>query len=248
VKIQPLRVLDRLSKSSGFRVGWLDSTGDYGYVRQSILDSLFEQLIVKSAGKRREAIYAYAAVSVVSGPMATKGLVEMSLLDEIASDRERGWTLVETKEAALEWERSLAQVGPLRVRELAAEKGPDLLRRTEGARRASERYVDLLAGSSDLDEIQERLGKLASTEQRGEATRLMRWPGVMRMVGAEGLYETVSLALVLFRSQVEEEPGVIEPADPVANQELMWRLQILADRLMIVCGIDAQTLSVTAPS
>jgi hypothetical protein len=238
MKIKALRLLSRFRSDQGFQIAWLDRANEFAYVRASCVEGVFEQLIVKGAGKHREAIYADAAVSIVRGQVATKGLVELALLDELATDSERGYAIVRTDAQAIEWEKRFAELAPSRVVALAVEKGPQLLLQTLEARNAAAKYASLLSGERDLDELHAKLFAQATSDQRKEALRLTEWPGVLRIRGAENLYRTATLAIAIFSEDVEGRVDAFVGADPLENRELMWRIQILVDRLMIGMGID----------
>jgi hypothetical protein len=220
--------LARLLADADFRLGWRDQADECGFVRRSGSLELYEQLIVKSVGKYGEAVFANAAVSIVSGPMATKGMVEMHLLEELATDQERGWAVIESEKQITKWEQQLAEVGPRRARELALRKGYELLNRTESARRVVGSILVALPPPTDLDALYRWLQERTPEAERAEAARLAQWAGVMRLRGGEIVYHVAALALETL-VHLESDLG----RDPIENPELMWQIQLLVDRLVL---------------
>jgi len=72
-------------------------------VRPSILDGLFEQIVIDAAGRSGEAIGCDVAISVVGSQLGTTGLCELETLAELATDAERGVAIIKTAEQAQEW-------------------------------------------------------------------------------------------------------------------------------------------------
>ena len=73
---------------------------------------------------------------------------------------------------------------------------------------------------------------LATGEQRDEAARISRHPGVIQLAGTEECYLLASLALVVFGDNVEGAANAFKGHDPLENREMMFRIQLIADRLL----------------
>jgi hypothetical protein len=193
------------------------------------MDGLFESVLMGSAGQRGEAVFADVAVSVVSS-WATKGLIEIEQVREINSEPDDGWSIIETVTAAKMWEERLANIAPARCERLASNVGAALLERTKNARRAVEAYLSHLPPAAPRQEAVKVLRSYCSEDQRTAVDRLRNWPGVLQVEGEEPSYEIAALLIVFFADAVEGGvPGGL--ADPLQNVELMWRLQLLRDRL-----------------
>lgn len=228
MKVAASRVLSLLGSNEGFTLAGRDPD-EFSLVRPSILDGLFEQIVVDGAGKSGEAVGCDVAISVVRSQLGTKGMCELELLDELATDPERGWAIVQTTEQAHEWERRVAEIAPAAARALARRQGPALLARTARARAAVDAHLTKLPDAADLDALKTWLLGHLETDGVALGHRLADGPGVLQKAGAELLYEVACLAITLFevRSQGLAEARL----DPLEDRELMWRIQLLVDRL-----------------
>jgi hypothetical protein len=221
-------ILRELLQAHGFEAMWR-SGSDLGFMRPSTEPGLFEHVVIGSAGREGEAIYANVAVSIVQHRLGTKGMCELRLVDEVAGDAERGWTAMRSLEESREWARQLAGVAPHAATALAAIKGPALLARTAAARTVVESHLKQLPDIADLDAL--KVWLLGRLEADGEALarRLAAGPGVLQKAGAELVYEAACLAIVLF--EVKNHGVAQAKLDPLGDRELMWRIQLLVDRL-----------------
>lgn len=240
MKVNPRRIAAKLA-AWGFEPFFFSKISkEFEYVRATSIKDLFEQIWVIAQGKKGEAVYANLAVSVVKG-RATKGLVEIDLLMEMAGVPDRGWTIISSIDEAKLWEKQLAEVAPSRASKLAEEKGPELLERTASARNSVDRYFHFLEEhAGDLDELEEWMMRKASSSTMKRSEQLAEWPGVLQVSGWDQVYRIATLAIVSFAHEVEAQADELVSADPLENPELMWRIQILADRLK---RIDFGTLS-----
>ncbi len=196
------------------------------FVRPDPNPSLYQQIDVSFAGRRGEAVVAHIAASVARW-IRVKGLSVSRLLGEIAIDQERGWSIIGTRAEADEWERSLADLGPIAVTEFVSEVGAALIERTEAARQvARDRLARLDPGRCVSDQIAE-LERSMPSVLVAEARRLAAWPGVMQVAEAEGIYALACLS-VLHGNDRQSPPG----QDPLSNDELMWRIQLVADGIL----------------
>jgi hypothetical protein len=160
--------------------------------------------------------------------------MEVRLLDEMAEDKVRGWTILDSRAKAEAWERQLARVAPARTSEFAAEIGINVLARTNVARIAVERYLELLAVGPRT--VAERLSDLRQEVDEviiADAERLATWPGVLQLAGAEDHYLLATLCIIRFERQVEASSATFLGDDPLVNEHLMWRMQLLADALLV---------------
>jgi len=217
-----------LGSDEGFTLAWQDAD-EFSLVRPSILDGLFEHIVIDGAGKSGEAVGCDVAISLVRSHLGTKGMCELELLAELATDPERGWAIVQTTEQAQEWERRVAEIAPAAARALAQRQGPALLARTAAARTTVEAHLKQLPGVAELDALKAWLLGRLEADAVALARRLAAGPGVLQKAGAELVYELACLAIVLFEVRSK---GVAEAKlDPLGDRELMWRIQLLVDRL-----------------
>src|SRR5688572_27029362 len=108
MQVKSDRVLTLL-ESEGF---WLSlenlSTFDVAFTRESRIPTLFESVHIKGQGKRGEAVYASAAISVLRGRLRTKILNESESLLDIGKgmptyNTDRKWTVIENSDDAIVW-------------------------------------------------------------------------------------------------------------------------------------------------
>jgi hypothetical protein len=230
------------------------SLADFGYSHRTcaVLDGiafvratdapLHQWIWMTWSGHRDEAIVALACVAL-GKCVTTKGLIEDRLIHEIAQNKERCWTIIETDKAAREWEEQLIQVVPPIVDALATERGPELLRRTETTRAAVTGYLDKLRSVTCSENRLHSLKQLASADVLLAAERLAEWPGVLHLLGAEDDYLLSCLTIVLFSSEVEADGRDFRGADPLRERLLMWRIQLIADELLYEKRIISDGLS-----
>jgi hypothetical protein len=215
-----------LLQAQGFDTSWR-SGNDLGFVR--MVDGLYEHVVIGSAGREGDAVYANVAISIVQHRLGTKGMCELRLVEEVAGDAERGWTVIRTVDGSREWAQRVAEVAPRAATALAAEKGPALLARTAAARAAVEGYLKKLPDVADLEALKSWLLGRLEGDRVALARRLADGPGVLVKAGAELLYVVACLAIVLFEIGNSSLSQV--SFDPLEDRELMWRIQLLVDRL-----------------
>jgi hypothetical protein len=113
------------------------------------------------------------------------------------------------------------------VTKFVSEVGAALLKRTEAARQfARDRLGRLVPGPGVSEQIAE-LERSMPSVLAAEARRLAAWPGVMQVAEAEGIYVLACLC-VLHGNEHQSLPG----QDPLSNDELMWRIQLVADGIL----------------
>lgn len=221
-------ILRELLQAGGFDGTWR-SGSDIGFVRPSTVAGLFEHVVIGSAGREGEAVYANVAVSIVQHRLGTKGMCELRLVEEVAGDAERGWTVMRSLEESRDWARRLAGMAPRIASALAAERGQALLARTAVARAAVEAHLKRLPDAADLDALKAWLLGRLDADGVALARRLAAGPGVLQKAGAEFVHEVACLALVLFEAKGQRVAEA--KLDPLGDRDLMWRIQLLVDRL-----------------
>jgi hypothetical protein len=161
-----------------------------------------------------------------------KGFMESRLLRELAEDQERGWTIIKTTSQATKWESKLVQSAPEAAARFEAEQGTALLERSKPLRECVNRYLQKLvivdSSANGLLEIR----KQADDITLGEADRLMASVAIQQIPKCEELYELACLCVLRYSLEVEG-PGVSYfGQDPLENVALMWRIQLLVDKLL----------------
>ena len=205
-----------------------------------------EWVVVGFAGKNSESVSVNRGVGVTR--IIAIGL-EHELLMEAADVKElvdedgfwlpdRGRAIIETVERAKEWEAQLAQIAPKRTAEMAADVGPGVLSRTASARAAVEKYLSLLSNTEVIDTQLRHLQQQTARSVVADAERLVEWPGVLQVAGAEAQYSLAALHILHFQRQVEGAVESFIGSDPLENDQLMWRVQLLADALLADSGAE----------
>ncbi len=240
MSISVARILS-LIEQDGFVLVHKNANGQSSFRRPDSQPKLSQWIIVDCAGRQHEAVVGSIATSVTKR-ISIKGLMEMRLLDEIAEVEERGWTIVDSTEKAKEWEVQLARVAPLRAAEMAAEIGPEILDRTESARIAVGKYLGCLIDTADAGTQLQFLREQAEQSIVADAERLANWPGVLQVAGAEDQYLLATLCVLHFQRHVENPLCSFIGSDPLENDQLMWRIQLLADTFLA----DSETCQRTA--
>jgi len=231
MKIKDAR-LGALLAQSGYRM----TTHSRRDIRLSFIcnhdDGLTFRLIrVEFSGKHQEAVYAYIGVSVTSNVFVGH-LIESQLLIELGQVKERGWTIIEDDQSAKTWECALAEIGVVRAKEFADAHSHRLLELTENARLAANRYLGHLDQNRPVSESLSDLRQRASTGIGDEAKRLAYWPGVVQVARMQELYELVVLTILEYQQEVEPLLPPFYGQDPLMNTDLMWRIQLVADKLL----------------
>ena len=196
------------------------------FVREDRTRSLFQQIDVSFAGRHKEAAVAHVTVSVTRW-LRVKGLSVSRLLDEIATDQDRGWSVIATEGEAQSWEKSLAQLGPLKAREIAVEAGGALLERTCDARNVAQTLLARFDRGRDVRDCLEEFARAMPSERIAEAKRLAVSPGVLQVTGSEHIYLLACLAVLN-----GDHGSSLLGQDPLTSQMLMWEIQLVADGIM----------------
>jgi hypothetical protein len=112
------------------------------------------------------------------------------------------------------------------------------------ARAAVEAHLKQLPEAADLDALKAWLLGRLDTDGVASARRLAAGPGVLQKAGAELVYEVACLATVLFEAKGQR---VAEARlDPLGDRDLMWRIQLLVDRLEGRKSADQRTAEAEA--
>lgn len=208
--------------------------------RRSYADDLTERIHIHAQGEAGGAVPARLAI-LVDGLAA-----EWELLTDLAENKERGWTIIDTTEKAIAWEKKLAEVAPARLTELAREKGPNLLARTEHVRSQARAYLAFLGEIGDAHALLPRLRAMATPEQNAEVDRLVQRLAVVYIPNGDPVYKIVGLTLYLFSGKTERDANRFLQSDvykkvyfgdqylgkePIGDKHMQQLIQMMADLL-----------------
>jgi hypothetical protein len=205
------------------------AAGSLTFVRRSSLSELFDSIIVDCQGRNGEAVYASVGISATRTVMY-KVLGDVRLIEVLADNKDRGWTVIDDANQAKYWERRLAAVAQQEVADWAAQVGPRILEQTRNARAAAVQYLERLRHAGGADEVLKQLQARASQRTADAAKRLFESPGGSGVAGTESAYRAACYALMLDAKEVEvAEYLTVDSA--ATNVEVMMRIHLLADRL-----------------
>jgi len=221
-------------KSLGFEMTYLDRNFEKRviFARDGRIKGLFERLNIHCAGKKGEAVPAVLELSVTRRFPGIMG-VDLLLMD-LATDKWRGYAIIHSDAEAQEWERRFVERIPQAMDELVAAKGHALAERTAETRRKVETYLRTIEPTLGLEQLRTQLSDRATAKELNEVQRLIELPWVWEISGARNqlLYEVAVLTILLSADLVGEQTSELYGRDPLTRDtELMWRIQILVDRL-----------------
>jgi hypothetical protein len=217
------RRLGALLAPSGFITAYDDqSCFRMVFTRASGIEDLFELVVIHALGSRGNAVPARVGCAIVPGWTALRGLYISELLSEIADSHEAGVAEIENFDAAVRWERSLADIAPNRAAALAGSKGRGLLADTVNSRRKASDAFSALDLRGGVKQEFQRLCGSATRQQLGVASALIRCPGTMNIPGGWDAYDLASLSLVVSDRTL---------TGPDLSQEHRIALHILASRI-----------------
>ncbi len=217
--------------SKGFKLGAVSALEGSFVFTKLRNDGLFELIDCDFAGRYRDAAVCQVGVSVTRIVLLKK-LTEESVVVEVATVPERGWTIIESDDQLEAWVQKVIEIAVPKAEQFANEHAESLLVLTETTRRKVQPCIDEILRVNDLDLYVRSLKSQASSDQIRVAKRLADWPGVLQVEGAEQIYEAACLAVVT-RIRPSELPNPDLPAVmPLENAQLMWEIQLIADRLL----------------
>jgi hypothetical protein len=223
--------LQESMRDLGFRIGLEPTRGSIALVRYQAPATLSDWLIVEFAGKAHEAVGATVAISPLLRIPHMK-LMKRQCLVDIATDSQRGWAIIPSHSARLEWLAQLHHHAPLQIAKLHREHGPELDRLTWPARLAAGKYHELFVGSGFASRADELLSAL-SPSVLDASKRMAERPGVLQVFGGQAVYELSCAIILHYQHQVEEGGLNYTGVNPSLDEQLMWRIQLLADRLLL---------------
>lgn len=212
------------------------------FMRPAESESLFQYVEVAVRGKKNDWVAATIGLSTTYFFM-TKGLYESEFLWDVADIKElvdsygfwipnRGLAFVSTKEQAIAWEKKLAAIAIPKLDEMQTRVGTMLLQRTHDVREVVSKYLTFLTLTNEIDYEIARLEKLASDDLISRAKRWSDYPGVLALYGKQQTFLLATLCILLFHQSVESKFEVLLASNPLECQPLMWRIKLLADRIM----------------
>jgi len=211
------------------------SKASFSFIRHRKSDGLYESIVVEFQGKKLDAVFASVGVSVTKAVMY-KVLGDVKLLDEIAEDQQRGWTIITNETKGIEWESAVVRIGPDRAAEWADLRSQVILQSTLESRAAVERYLRIIGSDSSIEDLRRVLLENCNSQLIEDAKQMQ----VGGVPGTEEAHELACLVVLAYSADVENGRSFIG-INPWNNMTLMERIKILADRL-----IDRQS-SITTP-
>lgn len=180
-----------------------------------VSEGLYEQVRISCSGASSEAVYAYFTCAVVNHGYPTKGLLESRLVTEIATVKERGWTIISSDDDARIWEDSLIDAIYSEFGEFVESVASPLLETTASARSSAQEYVS----------------RLNDGEVSAEARTIANAPGICQVPGRFDLYEQAASCILEHHAMVEKETS-FDFSRPLFDLQLLWRLQLIVSQVL----------------
>jgi hypothetical protein len=220
---------EELFAKNSFCLAWVNHrTGDFAFSRPcSEFPGLFETAEIKLAGRRFEAASADVGISCIRSRFSFRGLSERFCVLDVASNKERGQTELKTSREAELWLRHLIQVLPEKINDVRKQFAPAIYARTSEARSACQHYLRHIGFPCSAKDAIRNLK--ASEEQAIEANLILSHE--VGWLANQTFHYAAVLAILCLYKQVEPKVE-FQFQDPRKDIPLMWRIQIIADRLM----------------
>jgi hypothetical protein len=204
---------------------------NFYFSRASSALELFELVTIAGAARGHQAFGSSIGISVVRGETATKGLTLLEC--KTPRGNEAGWFEPRSRDEAQQWLKEVAVAAPALTVKMIAEHGLNLLADTGEARAAADAYLRLgFLLERSLETSIADLRKRATTEQVNLAERLVTSSSIMKLENGEQIYIAAALSMVVFGDEVEGRSTPFDVKAPVMDRPLVWRIQLLADRLL----------------
>jgi len=203
-------------------------------------EPLYEWITCEFVGRKGDAAICWIGVSATR-LVQFKGLTEFRLLDDVATDQERGWTVIDGLEELHAWEASVVKHAVPRVSVMDDKVGCELLEKTRESRRLAGECVRHVNAFGTFDEAFSAIKDRASSDQYETSQRLAHWPGVVQVPGAASMYELACLA-ILTGKRSDKLPDLSNASEtPLEDERLMWEIQLVVDG--VLAGKSDQRLS-----
>lgn len=185
------------------------------YFSQSQGDGYYHALVINSSGTVDRKYYAYAVIAFINHGYLNQDLCEIRVIDEIATNRERGWTSISSVKEADAWAAALRDSAAKNLKQLEADCKTQLEAATREHRLATARYLSL----TDVP-----------VQHHRESERLAEMPGICQIPHAQELY-IYAIDLLLSRSRFLTPPEDYTGLSPIDNLPYRCRIQLIADQL-----------------
>lgn len=178
-------------------------------------DGLYQAVVINSSGLIDRKFFAYAVVAFINHGYLFKELCELQVIDDIASDPQRGWTRIRSEKEAATWAGALRRSADKNLKQLEERCLEQLERSSCESRLAAARYLS-------MNEVPVR--HHPESEVVAEMARVCQIPGAKELyVGA--------IDLILSRSRFVIPPEDFSGLSPVSSIPYLCRIQLIADHL-----------------
>lgn len=178
-------------------------------------DGYYHAIVINSSGTVERKYFAYAVIVFVNHGYLNKDLCELQLIDEIAADRERGWTAIASVRAAAEWAAALRKSAGTNLKQLESHRLHQLETATREHRLAVASYLSL----TDIP-----------VRHHQESERVAEMSGVCQIPNGRDLYIR-AIDLILSRSRFLLPPEDFSNLSPVNSMAYRCRIQLVVDHL-----------------
>lgn len=236
--IEVRRLLEMLSPS-GFQLAWEHWLGrqyHFDFVRPSPVDGVFEHIAIDSMGKRGETVYCSVWVSPLRGHrIHFKPSPEVDeVLVELGDGAGRASTMIARPSVAIAWELRVAEIAPVRGRNLAQRHAQQVALQTVSARQAAIEYTRRIREISDervMEYLTYQLRCRATIAQQHRADRFRPWGAPWDDV--QEASEAAAIAIALFGAAIDPGHGGFADESASKSVDLKLRLNLVADMLRL---------------
>jgi len=175
----------------------------------------YHAIVINSSGTVERKYFAYAVIAFINHGYLNKDLCELRIIDDIAADRQRGWTTITSARAATEWAAALRKSAGTNLEQLESHRLHQLEAATREHRLAVASYLSL---------------KDIPVRHHQESERVAEMAGVCQIPNARDLY-VHAIDLMLSRSQFLAPPEDFSGLSPANSMAYRCRIQLIAEHL-----------------
>jgi len=202
----------------------------FTFVRKR-LSHAFERIVCEFIRKKNDAAVCWIGVSLTH-TIPFKGLTENLLVEEVASDTDRGWTIIKSKDDLSKWLQSVAEIAVPKLNQIAAELAKTIVGNCEESLERAKSCIVAVERVTSVEAMLLTLKANATEDERRVAERIVEWPGVVQLADSRTTYEVATLLVLqnLYKSRLPNPLNTTEM--PLENTNLMREIQLVADSLL----------------
>lgn len=212
----------------------LPQSDEFVFSRNSPEPALYGWLHIHLGGSARNVAAPFAALSVIRSGFLMKGLAKTKLIRSIATDGQRGWSILGDVEEERGWVERLITALPAVLSELHAAEAYPLLAETASARQAVQKYASILRSLLPHGVAPVSWYKSLASNDAKRAADELSVAGICNLRGQEQIYAIAVYLVAQYALEVEGASfswnrtkfGLLE------ERGLVHRLELIVDLLL----------------